>query len=166
MRAAVPSSRRAFSSNNRIISGFESLNARTRYFAAQTKACSIIIAALSLVIVTTQSSAQPRGAPSTLSATTALGTGRVASGRRARIGSETTYGWLANPEGAARTPARDRVTSPRECCLLYRNFAKFSGENYPSDCAQSIMQAGMPAMQEPITQTEGQAESAPCIPRR
>jgi len=32
--------------------------------------------------------------------------------------------------------------------------------------AFSATHAGMPAMQEPITQTEGQAESAPCIPRR
>jgi hypothetical protein len=51
-RDAVLSSRRTFSSNNRTISGFESLDARTRYFAAQISACSIIIAALLLVVVT------------------------------------------------------------------------------------------------------------------
>jgi hypothetical protein len=43
-------------------------------------------------------------------------------------------------------------------------FRQVLGENYPSDCAQSIMQAGMPAMQEPITQTESQAESAALHP--
>ena len=34
--------------------------------------------------------------------TTAPSTGRVTTGRPARIGSETTYGWLANTEGVDR----------------------------------------------------------------
>ena len=50
-------------------------------------------------------------------------------------------------------------------CLLYRNFAKFSTENYPSDCAQSIMPGGYASDTGTDRPDRGlKAESAPVHP--
>ena len=95
---AVPSSQRAFSSNNWTINGFESLDARMRYLAAQTRASSFILAASVMV---TMRCSRPTRRRQPFRSTTALGIVGTRD-RRARIGSETTYGWLADTEGADR----------------------------------------------------------------
>jgi Salmonella virulence plasmid 65kDa B protein len=80
-----------------------------RYFAAQVRACSIIIAALAFVIVAMRSSPQARRSPSILSVDE-LPASLSTNGERARIGSETTYGgptrkaWIAACKTDKRLP--------------------------------------------------------------